>query len=64
MDNRQLAKKILLIANCLLSLSLSLLEAGVLFVNHIKLTLTTHNLAISASFFYGCSNSHSILFEL
>jgi hypothetical protein len=37
---------------------LSLLEAGILFVDNIKLSLATHNLAIDASFFYGCSNSH------
>jgi len=37
---------------------LSLLEAGILFVDNIKTALTTHNLAVGASFFDGCSNFH------
>jgi hypothetical protein len=43
-----------------LSLSLSLLEAGVLFVDHIKSALPTNNLAVGASFFNGCSYFHII----
>jgi hypothetical protein len=39
---------------------LSLLEAGVLFVDNIKSALTTHNLAVGASLFDGCSNFHFI----
>lgn len=42
----------------LLDLSLSLFEAGVLFVDHIKPALATYNFAVGASFFNGCSNFH------
>ena len=41
-------------------LSLSLFEAGILFVDNIKLALTTHNLAVGTSFFDGCSNFHIV----
>jgi hypothetical protein len=35
-----------------------LLEAGILFVNDIQLTLATNDLAINAAFFDGCSYFH------
>jgi hypothetical protein len=47
----------LLIAYCLLSLSL--LEAGILFVNNIQLALAANDLAISTAFFNGCSYFHN-----
>jgi hypothetical protein len=43
-------------------LSLTLLEAGILFVDHKQLALSLHDLAINAAFFDGCSYFH--LFKL
>jgi hypothetical protein len=40
-------------------LSLSLLEAGILFVDHIQPALSAHDLAIDAALFDGCSNFHN-----
>jgi hypothetical protein len=40
------------------ALSLTLLEAGILLVNHEQYTLSTHNLTISTSFLDGGSNLH------
>jgi hypothetical protein len=39
-------------------LSLSLLEAGILFVDHVQFSFATHDLAICTSFLDGCSNFH------
>ena len=39
-------------------LSLALLEAGILFVNHIQLALTTYNFTVDAALFDGCSYFH------
>jgi hypothetical protein len=44
-------------------LSLSLLEAGILFVDHIQLSFATNYLAISAAFFNGCSYFHFFAFS-
>jgi hypothetical protein len=41
-----------------LSLSLSLLEAGILFVDHVEFALPAYDLAINAAFFDGCSYFH------
>jgi hypothetical protein len=40
------------------ALSLALLEAWVLFVDHIQFAFTAYDLAICTSFFDGCSNFH------
>ena len=48
--------------NAFNELSLSLLEAGILFVDHIQLALSSHDLAICTAFLNGCSNFH-ILFS-
>jgi hypothetical protein len=45
-----------------LFLSLALLEAGILFVDHIQPTLATNDLAINAAFFNGCSYFHFFSF--
>ena len=42
-----------------MTLSLSLLEAGILFVDHIQLAFSAHDLAINTAFFNGCSNFHT-----
>ena len=39
-------------------LSLALLKAGILFVNHIQLALTTYNFTVDAALFDGCSYFH------
>lgn len=57
----QLATDKLLIADCLL-LSLTLLKAGILFVNYIQNALATNNLAINTALFNGCSYFHDLLF--
>ena len=44
------------------SLSLALLEAGILFVDHIQLAFTTNDLAICTSLLDGCSYFHKISF--
>jgi len=43
--------------------ALTLLEAGVLFVDHIQPSFPAHDLAIGAALFNGCSYSHKILFK-
>jgi hypothetical protein len=62
MGNGQQAICVLFIAYCFLSLSL--LEAGILFVNNIQLAFTTNDLAINAAFFNGCSYFHIVCFGL
>ena len=42
----------------LLQLTLTLLEAGILFVNHVELAFATHNLAVYTSFFDRCPYFH------
>ena len=42
-------------------LPLALLKARVLFVNYIKLSFATHDLAVCTTLFYGCSNLHDLL---
>jgi len=44
-------------------LSLALLEAGILFVNDIKLAFAANNLAIRATLFYGRSYFHKFYFK-
>jgi len=44
----------------LISLSLSLLEAGILFVDNIQLAFPANDLAINAAFLNGCSYFHFI----
>jgi hypothetical protein len=39
-------------------LTLTLLEAGILLVNHIQLTLPPHDLTIGAAFLNGCTYFH------
>jgi hypothetical protein len=39
-------------------LPLTLLEAWVLLVNYIQLTLSANNFAVNATLFDGCSNFH------
>jgi hypothetical protein len=41
-------------------LSLPLLEAGILFVDHIQLAFSSYDLAICASFLDGCPDFHFI----
>lgn len=43
-------------------LSLALLKAGILLVNHIKAALSANNLAVNAALFDGCSNFHRFYF--
>jgi hypothetical protein len=45
-------------------LSLSLLESGVLFVDHEKSPFAAHNFAVGASFLDGCSYFHKICLGL
>jgi hypothetical protein len=40
------------------NLSLALLKAGILFVDHIQLALAAHDLAIRTSFLNGCPDFH------
>jgi hypothetical protein len=42
-------------------LSLALLEAGILFVNNIELAFSSHDLAIGATLFNGCTNFHNVV---
>ena len=41
-------------------LTLALLEAGILLVDHIQLPLPPHDLTIGAALFNGCTNFHII----
>jgi hypothetical protein len=53
--NWQIAYCLLSIAYCL---TLSLLEAGILFVNNIQLAFATNYLTINTAFFNRCSYFH------
>jgi hypothetical protein len=44
------------------ALSLSLFEAGILLVDYIQLTLSSHNLAIGTALFDGCPYFHCFCF--
>jgi hypothetical protein len=55
-----LAKNTCLLQIAYYLLSLSLLKAGVLFVNYIKSALTTHYFTINTALFNRCSNSHGL----
>lgn len=60
-------KIILLFSNChifKLFLSLALLEAGVLLVDHEQFSFPLHDLAINTAFFNGSSNFHCLVFYL
>jgi hypothetical protein len=46
------------IADRILILSLALLKAGILFVDHIKLTFSANDLAVGATLLNGCSYFH------
>ena len=41
-----------------MKLTLTLLEAGILLVDHVQLALPSHNLTIGAAFLNGCANFH------
>ncbi len=50
------------IVYCILRLSLSLLKAGILFVDYIEYAFAANDFAINTSFFNGCSYFHDNLF--
>ena len=56
----QLAICLLLIAHFL---TLTLLKAGILFVNYIEAAFPAYNLAVNAALFDGCSNFHRFMFS-
>lgn len=53
----------LLTAFCSLILSLALLKAGILFVDHVQPSLSPHDLAICAALLNCCSYFHDYLFS-
>lgn len=67
MDGSWNLKIIFIFSNCLifkLLLSLALLEARVLLVDHEQFSFPLHDLAINAAFFNGSSNFHCLVFYL
>jgi hypothetical protein len=45
------------------SLPLTLLKAGIFFVNHVKAAFSAYNFAVNAALFNGCSNFHRFVFS-